>query len=78
MPHSDWLDDDRNLLKTGVIFGMNSLALSWAQMLALPPVTLAWIAATALERDLPLATNNAAHYTGVEGLTVVAETAQPK
>ena len=32
-----------NLLKTGVIFGMNPLALNWAQMLALPPVTLAWI-----------------------------------
>ena len=32
-----------NLLKTGVIFGMNPLALNWAQLLALPPVTLAWI-----------------------------------
>jgi hypothetical protein len=35
-----------NLLKTGVIFGMNPLALNWAQMLALPPVTLAWISET--------------------------------
>src|SRR5829696_9458742 len=35
-----------NLLKTGVIFGMNPLALNWAQMLALPPVTLAWIIET--------------------------------
>jgi hypothetical protein len=35
-----------NLLKTGVIFGMNPLALNWAQMLALPPVTLAWISQT--------------------------------
>jgi hypothetical protein len=35
-----------NLLKTGVIFGMNPLALNWAQMLALPPVTLAWICET--------------------------------
>lgn len=35
-----------NLLKTGVIFAMNPLALNWAQMLALPPVTLAWISET--------------------------------
>jgi hypothetical protein len=35
-----------NLLKTGVIFGMNPLALNWAQMLALPPVTLALISET--------------------------------
>ncbi|HEX5700678.1 MAG TPA: hypothetical protein VFX77_08525 [Rubrobacter sp.] len=35
-----------NLLKTGVVFGMNPLALNWAQMLALPPVTLAWISET--------------------------------
>src|SRR5215204_85676 len=35
-----------NLLKTGVIFGMNPLALNWAQMLSLPPVTLAWIIET--------------------------------
>ena len=35
-----------NLLKTGVIFGMNPLALNWAQLLALPPVTLAWIIET--------------------------------
>src|SRR5829696_107506 len=39
-----------NLLKTGVIFGMNPLAMNWAQMLALPPVTLAWISET-LRRD---------------------------
>jgi hypothetical protein len=35
-----------NLLKSGVIFGLNPLALNWAQMLALPPVTLAWISET--------------------------------
>ena len=35
-----------NLLKTGVIFGMNPLALNWSQLLALPPVTLAWISET--------------------------------
>jgi len=32
-----------NLLKTGVIFGMNPLALNWAQFLALAPVTMAWV-----------------------------------
>jgi hypothetical protein len=35
-----------NLLKTGIIFGMNPLALNWAQLFALPPVTLAWIIET--------------------------------
>jgi hypothetical protein len=35
-----------NLLKTGVIFAMNPLALNWAEMLALPPITLAWISQT--------------------------------
>ncbi|CAN5280859.1 hypothetical protein BH24ACT19_BH24ACT19_18090 [soil metagenome] len=33
----------------------------------------AWIAATALRHDVPLVTNNDAHYSGVEGLTVVSE-----
>lgn len=31
-----------NLLKTAVIFGMNPLALNWAQMLALFPAAMAW------------------------------------
>ena len=35
-----------NLLKSGVIFGMNPLALNWAQLLTLPPVTLAWMCET--------------------------------
>jgi membrane-bound metal-dependent hydrolase YbcI (DUF457 family) len=35
-----------NLLKTGVIFAMNPLAFNLAEMLALPPVTLAWISET--------------------------------
>jgi len=39
-----------NLLKTGVVFGMNPLALNWAQMLALTPVTLAWVKES-LKRD---------------------------
>jgi hypothetical protein len=39
-----------NLLKTGVIFGMNPLAMNWAQMLALPLVTLAWIGES-IKRD---------------------------
>lgn len=32
-----------NLLKTGIIFGMNPLALNWAQMLALFPAAAAWM-----------------------------------
>lgn len=32
-----------NLLKTGIIFGMNPLALNWAQMLALFPAAMAWV-----------------------------------
>lgn len=36
-----------NLIKTGLVFGMNPLALNWAQLLAMAPVTLAWIAESA-------------------------------
>lgn len=32
-----------NLLKTGLIFGMNPLALNWAQILAMFPVTVSWV-----------------------------------
>lgn len=32
-----------NLLKTGVIFGMNPLALNWAQLLRRLPVTVSWV-----------------------------------
>jgi hypothetical protein len=39
-----------NLLKTGAIFGMNPLALNWAQMLTLLPVTMAWMNES-LKRD---------------------------
>ena len=39
-----------NLLKTGAIFGMNPLALNWAQMLTLAPVTMAWVRES-LKRD---------------------------
>lgn len=39
-----------NLLKTGAIFGMNPLALNWTQMLALFPVTMAWVKES-LKRD---------------------------
>lgn len=39
-----------NLLKTGAIFGMNPLALNWAQMLTLAPVTVAWVRES-LKRD---------------------------
>lgn len=31
------------LLKTGLVFGMNPLALNWAQILALFPVTISWV-----------------------------------
>jgi membrane-bound metal-dependent hydrolase YbcI (DUF457 family) len=39
-----------NLLKTSVIYGMNPLALNWAEMLALFPVTMAWMRES-LKRD---------------------------
>jgi hypothetical protein len=32
-----------SLLKTGIVFGMNPLALNWAQMLAMFPVTVSWV-----------------------------------
>jgi hypothetical protein len=32
-----------NLLKTGLIFGMNPLAVNWAQMLTMFPVTVSWL-----------------------------------
>ncbi len=32
-----------NLLKTGLIFGMNPLALNWAQILMMFPVTMSWV-----------------------------------
>lgn len=32
-----------NLLKTGAIYGMNPLALNWAEMLALFPVAMSWM-----------------------------------
>lgn len=35
-----------NLVKTGLLFSMNPLALNWAQLLAMAPVTVAWIAET--------------------------------
>ncbi len=39
-----------NLLKTGTIFGVNPLALNWAQMMTMLPVTLAWLSESA-KRD---------------------------
>lgn len=36
-----------SLLKTTVLFGMNPLAFNWAQLLAMGPVTLAWLAISA-------------------------------
>jgi hypothetical protein len=36
-----------NLFKTRCLFGMNPTALNWAQMLMMPPATVAWIRASA-------------------------------
>ena len=36
-----------NLLKTGLLYGMNPAALNWAQLLAMAPVTVAFIAESA-------------------------------
>ena len=36
----------------------------------------AWIAATALTADAPLATNNAGDYSGVDGLTIISASEQ--
>lgn len=33
----------------------------------------AWIAATALLLDVPLITHNGAHFTGIDGLTIISE-----
>ena len=69
-------------LRNFIVYPFNrSLCLRWAEA---PDsarrsgrsvgVADAWIAATALEHDLPLVTNNAGHYAGVENLTIVTET----
>jgi hypothetical protein len=44
-----------NLLKTELIFGMNPLALNWAQMLRTLPVTVAWIGES-VKRDRAIRT----------------------
>ncbi len=42
-----------NLIKTGAIYGMNPLALNWAEALTLVPVIIAWINETSnRERDI--------------------------
>jgi predicted nucleic acid-binding protein len=69
-------------LRNFVVYPFNrSLCLWWAEAADRArrkgrPIGVAdaWIAATALEHDIPLITSNAGHYAGVEGLTVVAET----
>ena len=73
-------------LRTFVVYPFNrSLCLRWAEAADSArrhgrPIRAsdAWIAATALEHGPPLVTNNAGHYAGVEGLTLVAETSQPE
>lgn len=44
-----------NLLKTGVVFGMNPLALNWAQILAMFPVTMSWVRES-IKRDRSIRT----------------------
>ena len=57
----------------------NHLAWVWAELVGRTmrgqPMSLAdsWIAATALQNDMPLVTHNARHFQGVPGLTVVTE-----
>ena len=73
-------------LRNFVVYPFNrSLCLRWAEAADSArregrPIGVAdaWIAATALEHDLPLVTNNAGHYASVEGLTVVAEISHPE
>ena len=45
-----------NLLKSGLVFGMNPLALNWAQMMATLPVTMAWIS-EGVKRDREIRTS---------------------
>ena len=40
-----------NLVKTGLVFGMNPLALNWAQLSAMAPATVAWIAEAAAREE---------------------------
>jgi len=37
-----------------------------------------WIVACAIHHNLPLVTNNAAHFRGIQGLTVITESPRPK
>lgn len=41
-------------------------------------VTVGEIAACAIHHTLPLVTNNAAHFRGITGLTVITESASPR
>ena len=50
-----------NLLKTGVIYGMNPLALNWAQALRMFPVTISWIKESA-KRDRRIETRLTAEW----------------
>ena len=53
-----------NLLKMGVISSMNPLALNWAEMLALPPVTLAWVS-EGVKRDRKIGDSLDAEWTSM-------------
>ncbi|TDU67260.1 tRNA(fMet)-specific endonuclease VapC [Prosthecobacter fusiformis] len=57
----------------------NDLAWTWAELVGQKmrgqPMSVAdsWIAATALQHQMPLVTHNARHFFGVPGLTVITE-----
>ena len=58
----------------------NALSLRWAEAMESArrngrPIAAvdAWIAATALQLDLPLITHNRNHFVGVDSLTIISE-----
>ena len=65
-----------------VLYSTRSLCLKWAEAVysarrnGKPIQTAdAWVAATALQHGISLVTHNSKHYVGVDGLTVISETA---
>ncbi len=70
------------LQKYLISFGDRALCSKWAEAVVSAqrngwPIGAAdaWIAATALLHGIPLVTHNRSHYLGVEGLTLISETA---
>ena len=60
-----------NLLKTGLVFGMNPLALNWAQILAIFPVTMSWVRES-IKRDRSIRTALDAQWLLSDEVRVVA------